>query len=691
MTKSPMGTYPVAEELWNRYNYCVQRGHREYTMRAQMCERMYLGGGLQWDENEAAGLIVQKRTPYEFNDILPSVNSALGHQIKNRMDIQFRPRGGRSDQVQADIRSKVINQIASSQHLHWLESEVFSDGMIQQRGYFDVRMNFDKNMQGDISITVPDPLDVIPDPDAKTYEPRGWADVITTRWLTQDEIEQSYGQEIANEAFAARPQDSDFGEYDDTGARRPKFGQFFDSYYSDGRLTRARIVEQQRWVTENFKTLYYPATGDKRMAENLSPVVLEQQLAMGAQLIKTRQRRVKWVAATCNVTLHNDWSPFNQFTIVPFFAFFRRGQTIGLVDNAIGPQTARNKAFSSMQHILGSVANSGWTREADSLHNMTDEQFKQQSAMTGFDIVYKKGSKAPEKIQPNRVPEGVDRYIELVTNALKSVTVPDAMRGMDGMDTSGIARQTQQFAAQQQIAVPIDNLGRTRHMLAEVLHDRMQQFITEERVYRITELDFKTGKMTEKPITVNQWDETTGTFLNDLTEGEYDVDVQEQPASVTLDSGQFEQAITMREKGIAIPDAVVVQSSNLNHKPEVIEEMAANAQTADPLQEAEKNLLVAQAQKTVADAVSKMVEAMFSATQAANQIATVPTVAPLADALLLSAGFQDANAPPIVPLPPPGAQPALLPNNTHPNFPANPDVGAMNGIEAFDPAAGVPR
>lgn len=685
--------YAVANELWERYNYALQRGHREYTLQALLCERHYLGGGRQWDEDEAAGLLGQRRVPYEFNDILPSVNAAIGHQIHNRMDIKFRPRGGNADQVQADIRSKVIMQIANREHLHWKETEVFTDGMVQQRGYFDVRMRFANNMQGDISVTVRDPMDVIPDPDGKTYEPDGWADVCTTRWLTQEEIEVEYGREQAEAAWAYRPSESDFGEYDDSGARRAKFGQFYDSYYSDGRTTRARIIERQSWHTDNFKALYYPQTGDIRLAENLSPVVINQQLQQGATMTRFRQRRVKWQAATCNVTLHDEWSPYDTFSLIPYFAYFRRGQTIGLVDNAIGPQQARNKAFSSMQHILGSTANGGWMREENTVTNMDDDQFRRQSAMTGLDIVVKKGTPQanwPQKIQPNRVPEGIDRYIDLVTNALKSVTVPDAMRGVDGMDTSGIARQTQQFAAQQQIAVPIDNLKRTRHMLAEKINALVQQYYTEERVFRITELDFSTGLMKETPVTVNQWDDQNGIYINDLTEGYYDVEIEEQPNAVTIDSGQFDHALAMRKEGIAIPDTAVLQVSSMNHKAEIMQEMKASAGQTDPLMDAKKNLLIAQAQKVVAEAVSKAVESMFSATQAANQIAAIPQVAPLADALLLSAGFEDKNAPPIVPNAPPGAVPVQLPTNTNPLTPTNPDVGMNAGIERADPAVGIP-
>lgn len=704
-TKKPSAPAPVtniASEVWDRYRYAVQRGHRQYTWQAQRCERMYLGAGRQWDADEAAALLAQKRKPREYNEILPSVNSAVGHQIKNRLSISLRPRGGKADQVQAELRSKVLMQIADQTHLHWKETEVFADGLIQQRGYYDVRMAFDKNMRGDIRINVLDPMDVIPDPDSKSYEPAGWDDVLYTRWLTVDEIAADYGQTVADQVDAMRVDDADHGQYDDTGAERSKFGDpnlrgmGYDAYYTDARVRRARVVERQRWVNSMSRVLFYPRTGDIRLAENLTPEVIQQQINQGAVLTKQMQRRVRWQAATQHVTLHDAFSPYDSFTIIPYFAFFRRGQTIGLVDNAIDPQQARNKALSNFEHILGTSANSGWIREENSIVNMTDAEFAEKGAMTGLDLQIRKGAQFPQKIQPNQVPSGYDRYLDQVTNALKSVTVPDAMRGQDGVDTSGIARQTQQFAAQQQIAIPLDNLGRTRHLLAEKKQQLVQQYYTEERVFRITETDFTTGKQVETPIEVNKWDAERGVYINDLTEGEYDVVISEQPIAATFEDGQFNQALSMRKEGIAIPDSVLIQSSTLSRKSEILEQMQ-EGQKADPLAEAKAALLQAQANKTNADAVQANVTGMFSATQAANQIVAVPGVAPLADALLKSAGFVDRDTAPIVPEAPAGIDAMPVPEpqaNTSPNLPAvpaSPAQGAAQGIERMDIAEGAPR
>lgn len=93
----------------------------------------------------------------------------------------------------------------------------------------------------------------------------------------------------------------------------------------------------------------------------------------------------------------------------------------------------------------------------------------------------------------------------------------------------------------------------------------------------------------------------------------------------------------------------------------------------------------ARAEFLAAQTTGKKVEAMFGATNAASQIAMNPTIAQPADALLLSAGFVDANAAPIVPEVPEGIPVSPIHENTSPNFPPrlpSSSAGMDDGIES---------
>lgn len=680
------GTDDQARENWHRYLYAKDRGHLEYMEQARKCEGMYLGGGEQWSAADKAVLSAQKRPFYEFNEIMPSINSALGYQIQNRMDIAFRPRGGESDMDKATVLSKVVKQICDQAALHWHETQLYSDGLIEQRGYFDVRVNFDNNIKGEIEIDTLDPLDVMPDPDAKSYDPDEWADVTISRWLSLDVIGQRYGQAARDKAEATFDASADFGNQDGE-TERNKFGNnlqgrygLYDAYVQgeDG-MKKYRVIDRQKWVYEMTPCMVFPDSGDIKIIADMTPEQVEQATAQGGVASKRMRKRIRWVVSTYCATLFDQYSPYEHFTPVPYFAYFRRGKTRGMVDNGIGPQEALNKAVSQFVHIINTSANSGWVIEENSLTNMDTDELNTVGAMTGLVLEHRKGSAAPSKIQPNSVPTGVDRLIDRATQALKDVTVPDSMRGLQGSAVSGVAKQADQFASQQQLAVPQDNLAYTRGLLAKRLVKLVQRYYDSYRVFKITDTDPMTGKEIESLLEINKVDPMTGTYLNDLTVGTYDAVISEQPMHVTFENSQFEQALAMRKEGVAIPDATVIRYSNLADKHEILANM--QPAPADPTLEAKAKLLDAQARKADADTTARNVEAQYSAIQTAQVIAATPATSALADGLLLSAGYVDHNAAPIIPEAPEGMAALDMPDNTNPMTPANPGVGLMDGIE----------
>ena len=678
----------AARENWARYQYGKDRGHLDYLPHAARCEDMYMGGGRQWTPEAKAQLAQERRPCYEFNEIKPSVNATIGYQIHNRMDIAFKPRGGDADLNRATILSKVAMQVVDMCNLHWHETQVFSDGVIQQRGYFDVRVSFDNNIQGEIVVSDLDPMDVIPDPDAKAYDPDKWGDVLITRWMTPDEIAQLYGQSARKAAEESNDAGADFGEMDDEDARskfasRDNIGAFDACARKEDGLQRYRIIDRQRFVFELTPCIVWPTTGDVRAEAELAQDSIADALAQGAVRAKRMRRRVKWTVSTLTATLFDGYSPYEHFTVVPYFAYFRRGKTGGMVDDAMGPQEALNKAVSQYVHVVNTAANSGWIVEENSLTNMTMDELEQVGARTGLVVEYKKGSTPPQKIQPNQVPTGVDRIIDRADKALKDVTVPEAMRGQQGPEVSGIAIQAKQFASQQQLAVPLDNLAYTRRLLAKRILKLIQTYYDSHRIFRITETDPLTGKQVENALEINRFDPTSGGYLNDVTIGTYDVVVTEQPMQVTFQNSQFQQALEMRKAGISIPDPQVIRYSNLADKHEILASMQGNQPPADPTVQARVRLLEAQARKADVQATDVQVKSQYSAIQTAQVIAQTPQTATLADGLLRSAGAVDHDAAPIVPQPAAGVPALEMPRNTDPLTPASPARGQEAGIETL--------
>lgn len=683
-------SYQLAQENWDRYRYGIMRGHADYVAQAAINDGFYLGGGLQWDAKTKE--LLGDRMAVEWNEIKPAVNTVAGYQIHNRMDISFLPRGGEADEVGAELLSKVVRQVSDQNKLLWKETEVLMDGCIEQRGYFAISMDFSHNAQGVISIRVCDPRDIIPDPDAKAYDPDEWSDVIETRWLTLDEVETNYGTEARNKLKQqATLGESDFGATDG-GGPRSSFGEqsgFWGAYQPDGNgvVSRFRIVDRQKWEMRLTDVAIYP-TGEIKIIEDMDGQAREALVAQGCTLERRMRRRVRWVVSAKDTMIHDAVSPYPFINIIPFFPYFRRGKTRGIVDDGISPQRCLNLGMTQFIHILSTAANSGWIVQENSLTNMSTEELGESGAKTGLVMEVAAGSTPPQKITPNTIPTGVDRLIERATQAARDATVPESMRGVTVPGKAGIAIQSDQFASQQQLAVVLDNLSKTRHSLAEKILWLVQNYYTAQRVFRITETDPRTGKDVPQMLTVNQFDPATGGYLNDLTMGEYDVVITTQPMQVTFENSQFEQALEMRKQGIDIPDSVVIKHSNLSDKHDILSssqgqqkavEEEARARSERAL--AEARLKQAQADKAEAETVQTRIQSQFSAVQTAQVIAQAPPTAALGDTLLKSGGYKDQDAPPLLPESAPGTPSAPVRQNTNPLTPLHADVGLKAGFE----------
>jgi hypothetical protein len=664
-----------------RYDYGIRRGHGDYIALAKVLEGMYLGGdydsdgnllpGGHWSKADLDKLRDEMRPAYEVNQVKPAVEAALGYQISNRMDISFQPSKGEATMEAATVRSKIAMQVSRNNFLHWVESDVFADGIIQRRGYLDIRMDFQDHLLGELRITSEDPLDVIPDPDASSYDPSKWGDVIVIRFLTPDDIADQWGDEAGVIAEDSTSQGySSASDIEHLQEKRNTFGDS-DTYRSTtGDISEAKqrtvpVIARQHWIRARTPVAVYPSGDIRPLSGDETPERIEQLKQEGV-VVQTRiMRRVRWtVSVYQGRLLHDAWSPYDRLTIVPYFPFFRRGKSRGMVDNAIGPSKILDKAVSQIVHILNTTANSGWQFEENQLVNHTPGSLSRESGKTGLILERKVGTPPLEKITPNSMPDGMDRLVSICHKFIQDVTIPDAMRGVLNGNESGIAVQSRQHAAQQILAVPLDNLARTRYLVAKWIDYALTKYYNTARIFRITNMNPHTGKPEEEQIVINQFDQGTGTYLNDMTTGEYEVVITEQPMQITFENSQYEQAIEMRKEGINIPDVFVVKHSNLADKGELMEAIANQAETRNPVDEAKAEDLRASAElkraqvgKVENEMANIGVDAMFSASQAAGVLVANPMHSPLADQMMRSAGFKDKDPAPIIPGLPPGNNP----------------------------------
>lgn len=599
----------LASDQWYRFRWCVERGHYDFIDKAHRCDQFFAGD--QWTQEDLNKLKLQGRPALTINKILSTMSTVMGEQIYNRNEVLFRPSSGATPDT-AEALTKVWMQIAQANQLPWVRSDVFCDGVIRSRGFYDVRLAFDDNMRGQVQISLLNSKNVVIDPDAEEYDPDLWNDVFVTKWVTWQDIAMLYNKDDA-EYLKDRESSMFPYAYDSIERVRDRFsgsalqGAYYGISDTAGVRRNIRTVERQYHVFTTQEHFVDIVTGETRPIPDawdrnkIADVLAKANNQLST--MKKQVKRVRWTVTADHVVLHDDWSPYKHFTPVPFFPHFRHGRTIGLVENLIGSQELLNKTSSQELHILNTTANSGWKVKAGALRNMTIEELRASGAQTGL-VLELDDVDSAEKIQPNQTPSGLDRVSFKAEEHIKTISgVSDSMQGFDREDVAAKAIAYKQQRGSVNMTKVMDNLERTDFILARNVLDIVQQYYTEERLVYITHDD-----VTREPetITVNQMT-PEGEIINDLTLGEYNIVITSTPYRATMEDSQFEQAKGLREIGVAIPDEVLIENSRLNRRSEIVKKMQAAASSPEAQQKAQLNmrLLSAQVSKLEGEAAEK--------------------------------------------------------------------------------------
>lgn len=619
----------LANEVWCRYAWLRDNGHLDYVKKATICEDFFVG--LQWDPNDLALLRSYRRPALTINKIISTVSNVLGEQIFNRTDITFKPRNEGASSEVADALTKVFMQIGDNNQLNWARSDVFADGIVGSRGFFDVRLDFTDSLRGEVRIEQLNPKNVLIDADADEYDPDKWGDVIITKWMSPDQIEMLYSKADAD--LLRGRQDSYFPYgYDSIDRDRDRFGHPRSMYTyntgpdsGDNNTRNIRVIERQWRKLDRVLHFVDVSTGDMRaVPPDWDQPRIQQHMTQNPHLALTKKmvQRIRWTVVADNVVLHDDWSPYKHFTVVPYFPYFRRGRTVGLVENLIGPQELLNKVSSQELHVVNTTANSGWKIKRNALQNMSTAELEQRGAQTGLVLELDEINNA-EKIQPNQTPSGLDRISYKAEEHIKSISgVSDYMQGFAREDVAAKSVQTNKQSGQANLAKVMDNMNRTDFILARNVLDMVQEYYTEQRLLYIT-----TDRLTNQTeqLTVNQ-PTPEGTILNDLTLGEYAVVVTNQPERDTFEETQFDQALRLRtEAGVQIPDKYIIQSSRLKDKAEIVKELEGdqNSPEAQAAAQLKQRANEAEVTKLEAEAMQKQSDAQLKAAKSQKELASI--------------------------------------------------------------------
>lgn len=589
---TPMGK---AKKNYERFVYAKQRGHDLFIDKYDLCDRFVFPYSLpkgegQWEQEDLKKLKKTGRPALTINKIKPVLLSVMGEYLQNRADVKFIPSAGGTPET-ATALTKLYIHISKEQRLERKEMDLVLEALITSRAYYDVRIGFDDNFRGEVRIDVPNSKNVIPDPDADADDPSAWNDVTIVSHQTIQDIELNYGKQYVTKVKQSG-QTIDQTTIEDDYDNRDSFGQregdeIGASMQADETTRRLYLViERQYKALEEVPFFIDRELGDERRVPiDWSQEDINEALAENENLTVERKRAqvVRWTVSTGSVLLHDAISPYEEFTIIPYYPLFRRGTTSGIVEDLIDPQRNYNKLRSQELHIVNGTANSGWKVKSGALKNMRVEDVETEGSKTGvvFELNNEMGD--IERIDPVQIPQGLDRISAKADNDLGDISgIQDEARGVARADVAGKAITARRQASLTGLNLYFEQLAFTRELLAKRVLKLVQKYYDDARVLTITTggLDAQT---TELPI--NQEDPETGEVANDLTVGEYAVAVTSAAARDSFENAQFEELKALQELQIPIPSHLFVENSSLHRKEEIAEELRQIAGTATPSEE----------------------------------------------------------------------------------------------------------
>lgn len=673
--------------------------------------------------------------PPAVEDLIgPALLSIQGYEAKTRTDWRVTPNGGTGGQDVADAINYKLNQAERESKADRACSDAFRPQIAVGVGFVEVKRESDpfkypyrcsfvhrREIHWDMKATETDLSDA-------RYLRR-------QRWLLPKRIALVFPEHSdlikaidgkgptwwADNAMHAADGESSTGLQNAWGEAR-SYTVHEDRWYNPtSKEVCLAEVWYRRWVnvpiikTPDGRVVEYDENND---AHNLA---ISSGMAQYSTAIVARMRRSYWLGPH---RLHDGPTPYSHphFPYVPFWGFREdsTGVPYGYVRGMVYQQDSLNSGISKLRWGMSAVR----TERTKGAVSMTDAQFRQQVARVDADIVLddvhmsKQGArfKVERDFQLNAQQMQMMQDNRSAIQRVSAVT--SGFMGKEGTARSGLQEQTQVEQSNQSLGVVMDNFRAGRTQMAEIIMSMIIDDLGSQQQVVVIEGDELNE---ERTVVLNkpEKDPQTGyAYLsNDLQRTRLKVALDDVPSTSGF---RAQQLNSMSEAVKSLPPQYqaamlpfMVSLMDVPFKREVVKAIRAAAEQESPeaieqrIQQAVQDALAKsgadlkmreiaikerKSESEIGEIQARMVQigvqAAYSAMQGGAQVAAMPQIAPIADAIMQGAGYKmpspggdDPNFP--QPMAMPAAAAAPVQQNTSPAFPpVAPDGSSpMRGIE----------
>lgn len=661
--------------------------------------------------------------PAKENIIGPAIAAVCGHEAKTRTDWRVTPDGDPGGQDVADALNFRINQAERHSKADAAMSDAFRAQASVGLGWVEVARASDP-------FSFPHRCRYVGRNEIfwdmrsreKDLSDAGW--LLRERFVKKQQVEAAFTErrKLIAQADAASGMGG-YGGYVVEGGVSTGLQAGMDT-------RRAWTTREQAWYREEsdevclvelwyrrwVSTVVLKMRGGRVVEFDMENPNHQAAVAGGHGLLEratvARVRRSYWMGPHC---LHDGPSPYPHphFPYVPFWGYREdmTGIPFGLVRDMIFPQDNLNSTIAKLRWGMAAAR----TERTKGAVAMSDEQFRRQIARPDADIILDADQMARQgaRFEVKRDFQLNAQQFQLMADsraALERVSgITASLQGRQGTARSGLQEQTQLEQSQVSIADLMDSFKEGRTMVGELLMALIIEDMGSEEQTIVIE-----GDTLNPPRTVvlnrPEVDPDTGMpyLSNDVQRTRLLVALEDVPTSSSFRAQQLNalsesiKAMPAEQQQVVFP--FMVDLMDLPRKKDVVEALRAASGQADPeaiREQVKKELMhdikerelalrerevAAREGLMAAQKVQVGVQASYSAMQAGAQVAQMPMIAPIADAVMEGAGYQRPN---------PGGQDPNFPVPAAPVAPADPTAQALdvqaNTSPAFPPVAQQPE
>lgn len=268
---------------------------------------------------------------------------------------------------------------------------------------------------------------------------------------------------------------------------------------------------------------------------------------------------------------------------MPYFPWRIQGVVRGLRD----AQYLYNRRRIIELDILESQINSGWIYKENALVNPKDVFLSGQGR--GLALKDEANMTDVQQIMAPQVPASMIQLSELLAKEVSEISgVNEELLGSASDDKAGVLSMLRQGAGLTTLQILFDQLDRSQKNLGKIMIDLIQANFTPGKVKKILEGAQPTAQFYNKAF------------------GRYDAVVEEGLNTSTQKQMQFAQMLQLREAGVPITTADLLESATIQGKKTIIENAQKQEQQAAQMQQqqAEVAMQVQQSQIKLAEARS---------------------------------------------------------------------------------------